>query len=100
MARTGRRALVYPADKGPPAGLSDRPEARKYFFHTINVIRDRQGTFLPNDTEAKRHADNLSALLDLRKASDRREWRVQVTDESGIIVYETPGRGPIIEDET
>jgi hypothetical protein len=61
---------------------------RKYFFHTIHLVRDRQGVFLPNDAEAKRHAENLSALLEVDATRGDRKWKVQVTDETGRLVCE------------
>jgi hypothetical protein len=52
----GRRAPVFPAGTRPQTESVERPAEQRYFFHTINVVRDRPGPFLPSDAGGEAHA--------------------------------------------
>jgi hypothetical protein len=98
-SRRGNRQALRSSRLGAfwPQGQEGRPTMPEYYFHLLeengqNLVRDSDGTTLPDAAEARKEAIGLARdIVDHRL--HKPTWQVVVTDANGVVVLAVPLTG-------
>ena len=63
----------------------------QYFFHIQdNIAVDKEGLVLTDENAAKQHAEYIRNAVETELGPHSCDWKVQVTDASGVPIFEVP----------